>query len=112
MVAGLMFAFTLVLAGGVAEPAEAVEGGTISISKKEYQRFVRHVPSPDIQHVPSMDIAHSPGGGGFQLDLPDVFEFNVTRDLSADLGNPEEEAAAAQAAANAAEKLQASAASA
>ena len=49
-------------------------------------------------------------GGGFQLDLPDVINFNVTLDLSAYLYDPEEEAETAQAAVNAAKKSQAAAA--
>ena len=58
----------------------------------------------------SKKVAPANLGGGFQLDLPDVIKFNVTRDLSAYLYDPEEEAEAAQAAVNAAKKSQAAAA--
>ena len=79
------------------------------ITKKDCLRLLRHQPSADVAYKPGVDARGKPVApadlpGGFKMVLPDVFEFNVTKDLSAYLGGAEEQLAADKAAALAAEK--------
>ncbi|PIW30710.1 MAG: hypothetical protein COW30_01680 [Rhodospirillales bacterium CG15_BIG_FIL_POST_REV_8_21_14_020_66_15] len=77
------------------------------ISKTDCRWVLRHRPGADVAYAPGVDVRGKPVvpadvGGGPALDLPDVFEFTVTKDLSAFLDGPEERATAAKAAAQAA----------
>lgn len=110
------FAIALVLAGPLAVDAAEKDGETASqgtvlkISKKDCRRLiVRHRPATGAAYQPNAPVRGrkflpADLGGGFQMPIPDVIEFNVTRDLSYYLGKPEKDAAAAQAAATAAEQ--------
>lgn len=79
------------------------------ITKRDCRRIIRHQARADVAYKPGVDVRGNPVtpadvSGGFTLPLPDVFEFNVTKDLSAYLGSDEEKLAAEKAAAIAAEK--------
>jgi G:T/U-mismatch repair DNA glycosylase len=87
-------------------PAEAPKA---RVTKKDCQRLVRHQARADVAYKPGVDVrgkkvAPADLAGSFQMVLPDVFEFNVTKDLTAYLGGAEEALAAQKAAALAAEK--------
>ncbi|MEP2189339.1 MAG: hypothetical protein ABJK54_12615, partial [Alphaproteobacteria bacterium] len=89
----------------VAEPATP----KARITKRDCRRVLRHQPSGDVAYKPGVDargkpVAPADLSGGFKMVLPDVFEFNVTKDLTAYLGGAEEQLAADKAAALAAEK--------
>lgn len=97
----------------VPDVAPAAEAKTTDakarITKRDCRRLLRHQPSGDVAYKPGVDVrgkAVAPAdlSGGFKMILPDVFEFNVTKDLSAYLGGAEEQLAADKAAALAAEK--------
>jgi hypothetical protein len=90
---------------------------TVKITRKECQQVVRHQPTGNVAYKPETEIrgrkfAPADVNGGFQIDLPEVFEFNITRDVNYYLGKPKADAEAAQAAANAAAQAQAAASSA
>ena len=79
------------------------------ITKRDCRRVLRHQPSGDVAYKPGVDargkaVAPADLSGGFKMVLPDVFEFNVTKDLTAYLGGAEDQLAADKAAALAAEK--------
>ena len=79
------------------------------ISKKDCRRVIRYQQRADVAYKPGVDVrgkkvVPADISGGFQMVLPDVFEFNVTKDLTAYLGGAEEALAAEKAAALAAEK--------
>ncbi|MEQ8229614.1 MAG: hypothetical protein RIA64_16135 [Rhodospirillales bacterium] len=98
--------------GSPAPAAQAEQTDTAPkarISKKDCRRVMRHRARADVAYKPGVDVRGkkvTPAdlSGGFQMVLPDVFEFNVTKDLSAYLDGPEEQLAAEKAAALAAEK--------
>jgi hypothetical protein len=79
------------------------------ITKRDCRRLLRHQPSGDVAYKPGVDargkaVAPADLSGGFKMVLPDVFEFNVTKDLTAYLGGAKEQLEADKAAALAAEK--------
>lgn len=81
----------------------------VRITKRDCKRLVRHQASADVAYKPGVDVRGNPVvgadlNGGFTIPLPDVFEFNVTKDLSAYLDGPEDQLAADKAAAIAAER--------
>ncbi|MEX0694654.1 MAG: hypothetical protein WD075_09440 [Rhodospirillales bacterium] len=81
----------------------------VRISKPDCQRVVRHQASADVAYKPGVDVrgnavAPAEASGGFTIPLPDVFEFNITRDLAAYLGGAEDKLAADKAAAIAGER--------
>jgi hypothetical protein len=81
----------------------------VRISKTDCQRVVRHQASADVAYKPGVDVrgkavAPADANGGFTIPLPDVFEFNITKDLTAYLGGAEDKLAADKAAAIAAER--------
>lgn len=90
--------------------AESVpEAPKVRITKKDCNRLVRYQASADVAYQPGVDVRGNPVmpadvGGGFTIPLPDVYEFAITKDLSAYLDGPEEQLAADKAAAIAAEK--------
>ncbi len=88
----------------VTEPTQKVR-----ITKRDCQRIIRHVASAGVAYKPGVDVRGNPvvpadADGNFTIPLPDVFEFNITKDLTAYLDGPEEQLAADKAAAIAAEK--------
>lgn len=100
-------------AGGA--PEAVTKGDTVPdapkvrITKRDCQRIVRHQASADVAYKPGVDVRGNPvvpadASGGFTIPLPDVFEFNITKDLTAYLDGPEEQLAADKAAAIAAER--------
>ncbi len=96
-------------AGPVLAQTDAAEPPKARITKKDCNRVIRHVARADVNYTPGVDVRGNPvapadATGGFTIPLPDVYEFNVTKDLSAYLGGAEEQLAAEQAAAIAAEK--------
>lgn len=87
----------------------AAETPRMRITKKDCRRVVRHQVSADVAYKPGVDVrgkAVAPAdlSGGFTIPLPDVYEFNITKDLSAYLGGAEDQLAADKAAALAAQK--------
>lgn len=99
-------------AGPVFAQAEGAEPPKARITKKDCNRVIRHVARADVNYTPGVDVRGNPvapadATGGFTIPLPDVYEFNVTKDLSAYLGGAEEQLAAEQAAAIAADKANA-----
>ena len=79
------------------------------ITEKDCRRVVRHQARADVTYKPGVDVRGKPVApadmaGGFTIPLPDVFEFNVTKDLRAYLDGPAEQLAADKAAALAAQK--------
>ena len=79
------------------------------ITKRDCKRLMRHQARADVAYKPGVDVRGNSvvpagAGGAFTIPLPDVFEFNVTKDLTAYLGVGEEKLAADKAAAIAAEK--------
>ncbi len=87
----------------------AAEPPKVRITKKDCKRIIRHQPSADVAYKPGIDVRGNPVaaadvGGGFTIPIPDVFEFNITKDLTAYLDGPEEQLAAEKAAAIAAER--------
>jgi hypothetical protein len=106
------FPILLPLAGMLAQGTEAAkaepEAPKVRITKKDCRRLVRHQASADVAYKPGVDVrgnAVVPAdiSGGFTIPLPDVFEFNITKDLTAYLGGAEDQLAADKAAAIAAE---------
>ncbi len=99
-------------------PAAALAQQQINITKKDCRRVVSATPLANLAYKPgvgSRGRAVAPAdldGGGFKIELPEVFEFDITRDLNYFLGKPKADAEAAQAAANSAAKAQAAATSA
>lgn len=93
--------------GEVAAPSEAAP--KVRITKRDCKRLVRHQASADVAYKSGVDVRGNPVvgadlNGGFTIPLPDVFEFNITKDLSAYLDGPEDQLAADKAAAIAAER--------
>lgn len=97
----------------LAQPTNAQETKSeplmVRISKPDCQRVVRHQASADVAYKPGVDVrgnavAPADASGGFTIPLPDVFEFNITKDLTAYLGGAEDKLAADKAAAIAAER--------
>ena len=81
----------------------------VRITKRDCRRLVRHYASADVAYKPGVDVRGNPVvdadvNDGFAVPLPDVYEFNVTKDLSAYLDGPEDQLAADKAAAIAAER--------
>lgn len=81
----------------------------VRITKRDCRRLVRHQASADVAYKPGVDVrgnrvVGADVNGGFTIPLPDVYEFNVTKDLSAYLDGPEDQLAADKAAAIAAER--------
>ena len=113
---GALFLAVAVLGAGVGSPAlaqgaeaSAAEPPKVRITKKDCKRIIRHQPSADVAYKPGVDVRGNPVAaadvnGGFTVPLPDVFEFNITKDLTAYLDGPEEQLAADKAAAIAAER--------
>ena len=98
-------------AGPEQAPGSASEAAPakVRITKQDCELMLRHQPSADVAYKPGVDVrgkkvAPADLSGGFQMVLPDVFEFNVTKDLQAYLGGAEETLAAQKAAALAAQK--------
>ena len=62
---------------------QAARGGTrVEISRDDCQRLVRHVPAADVAYQPGQDVYGRPVApadlaGGFQLDLPRRFSFDL-----------------------------------
>ncbi len=93
----------------VPETETTAEPPKVRITKKDCRRLVRHTASADVAYQPGVDVRGNPvvpadASGGFTIPLPDVYEFNITKDLTAYLDGPEEQLAADKAAAIAAEK--------
>jgi len=87
----------------------ASESPKVRITKKDCRRLVRHQASANVAYQPGVDVRGNPVvgadlAGSFTIPIPDVFEFNITKDLSAYLDGPEEQLAADKAAAIAAER--------
>lgn len=103
----LIVAFVFYATGGPAAADDAAP--KVRITKKDCQRIVRHQARADVAYQPGVDVRGNPvvpadASGGFTIPLPDVFEFNITKDLTAYLDGPEEQLAADKAAAIAAER--------
>ena len=101
------------VSGVLTQPSNAQETKSeplmVRISKPDCQRVVRHQASADVAYKPGVDVrgnavAPADASGGFTIPLPDVFEFNITKDLTAYLGGAEDKLAADKAAAIAAER--------
>jgi len=95
--------------GSSANAEAASDAPKVRITKKDCRRLVRHQASANVAYQPGVDVRGNPvtpadASGGFTIPLPDVFEFNITKDLTAYLGGAEEQLAADKAAAIAAEK--------
>jgi len=91
------------------DPAKPQEAAKVRITKRDCQRVVRHQASADVAYKAGVDVRGNPvvpadAGGGFTIPLPDVFEFNITKDLTAYLGGAKEKLAADKATAIAAQK--------
>ncbi|MGJ3261168.1 MAG: hypothetical protein ACFE0S_16335 [Rhodospirillales bacterium] len=104
VISGLMLGLPM----HAAAQAEA-ETPKVRITKKDCQRVVRHQASADVAYQPGVDVrgnavAPADASGGFTIPIPDVFEFNITKDLTAYLDGPEEQLEAEKAAAIAAER--------
>ncbi len=81
----------------------------VRITKRDCRRLVRHQASADVAYKPGVDVRGNPVvdadvNDGFTVPLPDIYEFNVTKDLSAYLDGPEDQLAADKAAAIALER--------
>lgn len=79
------------------------------ITKRDCKRLIRHQARADVAYKPGVDVrgnsvVPADASGGFTIPLPDVFEFNITKDLTTYLGDDEDKLAADKAAAIAAEK--------
>ena len=93
----------------VGKPAAEDAPPVVRITRQDCQRVVRHRPSADVAYQPGVDVRGNPvvaadTAGSFTIPLPDVFEFNITKDLSAYLGGADDQLAAQKAAAIAAER--------
>jgi hypothetical protein len=96
------------------EPAKAEQSAEVSvpkarITKRDCKRLIRYQARADVAYKPGVDVrgnsvVPADASGGFTIPLPDVFEFNVTKDLTIYLGGDEDKLAADKAAAIAAEK--------
>lgn len=96
------------------EPAKAEQSAEdkapkARITKRDCKRLIRHQARADVAYKPGVDVrgnrvVPADASGGFTIPLPDVFEFNVTKDLTTYLGDDEDKLAADKAAAIAAEK--------
>ena len=80
----------LVLALVVALPASAAVK-TVTVSKAECRKIVRHSPSADVAYRPGVDVrgAHrQPAdlGGGTTIAVPDEIEIPINVDLSETIG--------------------------
>lgn len=94
-----------------ASTASSTDSSTLKarITRRDCKRLTRHQARADVAYKPGVDVRGNPvapadASGGFTIPLPDVFEFNVTKDLTTYLGGDEEKLAADKAAAIAAEK--------
>lgn len=92
-----------------AEQTESDTTPKARITKRDCKRVIRHQARADVAYKPGVDVRGNPvapadASGGFTIPLPDVFEFNITKDLTTYLGSDEEKLAADKAAAIAAEK--------
>ena len=81
----------------------------VRITKRDCRRLLRHQASADVAYKSGVDVRGNPVvgadvNGAFTVPLPDVYEFNVTIDLSAYLDGPEDQLLADKAAAIAAER--------
>lgn len=81
----------------------------VRITRRDCKRLIRHQARANVAYKPGIDVRGNPvvsadAGGAFTIPLPNVFEFNVTKDLTTYLGSGEEKLAADKAAAIAAEK--------
>lgn len=110
-----LFAFVSPVFGqSTDEPAKAEHAAQDTapkarITKRDCKRLIRHQARADVAYKPGVDVRGNPvapadASGGFTIPLPDVFEFNVTKDLTTYLGDDEDKLAADKAAAIAAEK--------
>lgn len=68
-------------AQGASEPSES-ETAKVTISREDCRRLVRHVPAGDVAYQGGQDVYGRPVApadldGGFQLDLPERFEFDL-----------------------------------
>lgn len=108
MCAAIFLAYGMPGDAAMAQSAEA-EPPKVRITKKDCSRVVRHVASADVNYTPGVDVrgnavAPADASGGFTIPLPDVYEFNITKDLQGYLDGPEEQLAAERAATIAAQK--------
>ncbi len=108
MLAAVFVCATPLQAQGTEAAKAEPEAPKVRITKKDCRRLVRHQASADVAYKPGVDVrgnAVVPAdiSGGFTIPLPDVFEFNITKDLTAYLGGAEDQLAADKAAAIAAE---------
>jgi len=98
---------TLLLMIGVALAPLGAHGQKITIKSKDCRRLVRHAPSSDVAFKPGVDVRGKKVIGAdlygpSSIKLPDVIEFDITRNIRDFLGGPEADAEAATAAATAA----------
>lgn len=89
--------------------AVSVEPPKVRITKKDCNRVIRYVAPPGVAYTPGVDargnkVAPADLSGGYTIPLPDVYEFNITKDLAGYLDGGEEQLAADKAAAIAAQK--------
>ena len=83
--------FLILLAVVISTPVVAET--TISLSKSDCARLVRHEPAPDVAYKPGADargraVAPADLGSNPSVKIPDRFEFPITVDLGERLGIP------------------------
>ena len=74
-------------------PLQAAEGATITITRLDCTRIVRHVPAPDVAYRPGVDVrgrkvAPADLDGGLKVTPPEEFQIPITVDLQDRLGIP------------------------
>lgn len=74
-------------------PVQGAEGATITITRLDCTRIVRHVPAPDVAYRPGVDVrgrkvAPADLDNGFKVEPPEEFEIPITVDLQDRLGIP------------------------
>lgn len=77
----------------VASPAAAHDAVSLSITKADCSRLVKHAPAPDVAYQPGVDargraVVPADLDGGVSLALPETIVIDVEADLFAKFGIP------------------------
>ena len=83
----------VLVALALSSPLQAAKGATITITRQDCTRVVRHVPAPDVAYRPGVDVrgrkvAPADLDGGFKVTPPKEFDIPITVDLQDRLGIP------------------------
>lgn len=83
----------LPLALAAASPAGAQDQITVTVTKSDCARLVKHVPGPDVAYRPGVDargrpVAPADHDGEVELELPEVIELDIEVELQERFGIP------------------------